>query len=114
MAIKKEDLIKYFQDGCKNENNLSIGVEHEKFLFNNKLNDRVNFKTIIKVFKFLEKFGWKPIKENGDIVALHKNNKKITLEPGNQLELSGALKLALSPYSFLLMNGGPSGCALTN
>ena len=90
MAIKKEDLIKYFQDGCKNENNLSIGVEHEKFLFNNKLNDRVNFKTIIKVFKFLEKFGWKPIKENGDIVALHKNNKKITLEPGNQIELSGA------------------------
>ena len=78
--ISKKDLIKYFQDSCKTENNISIGVEHEKFLFNNKLNQRVNFKTITNVFNFLEKFGWKPIKEK----------KSITIEPGNQIELSGA------------------------
>ena len=69
MAIKKEDLIKYFQDGCKKENNLSIGVEHEKFLFNNKLNKRIDFTTVNKVFNFLEQFGWKPIKEKNNTIA---------------------------------------------
>ena len=88
--IKKEELIKYFQDGCKKENNLSIGVEHEKFLFNNKLNKRIDFTTVAKVFNFLEQFGWKPIKEKNNTIALYKQGKSITLEPGNQIELSGA------------------------
>ena len=88
--ITKEDLIKYFQEGCKTEKNLSIGVEHEKFLFNKQLNKRINFETVIKVFKFLEKFGWKPIKEQNNVISLYKENKSITLEPGNQIELSGA------------------------
>jgi len=88
--IKKEDLIKYFQDGCKTENNLKIGVEHEKFLFENKLNKRINFETASKVFDYLEQFGWKPIKEKNLTIALQKKDKSITLEPGNQIELSGA------------------------
>ena len=88
--ITKEDLIKYFQDGCKTENNLKIGVEHEKFLFNNKLNKRINFKFVSKLFNFLEQFGWKPIKEKNNTIALHKEGKSITIEPGNQIELSGA------------------------
>ena len=88
--IKKEDLINYFQDGCKAGNNLSIGVEHEKFLFNNKSNKRVNFETITKILKSLEKFGWSSIKEKNNIIALYKENKSITLEPGNQIEISGA------------------------
>ncbi len=88
--IKKENLIKYFQQGCKAENKLNIGVEHEKFLFNNKSNKRINFETVTKIFNFLEQFGWKPIKEKNNIIALHKKNKSITLEPGNQIELSGA------------------------
>ena len=88
--IKKEDLIKYFKDGCKTENTLSIGVEHEKFLFNNKSNKRINFATVTKVFNFLEQFGWKSIKEKNNIIGLHKEGKTITLEPGNQIELSGA------------------------
>jgi len=56
--IKKEDLIKYFQDGIKTENNLSIGAEHERFLFNNKSNKRIDFDTVTKVLNFLEQFGW--------------------------------------------------------
>ena len=87
--IIKEDLIKYFHDGCKTKNNLKIGVEHEKFLFNNKLNKRINFEIVSKVFKFLEQFDWKPIKEKNNIVSLYKKGKSITLEPGNQIELSG-------------------------
>ncbi len=88
--IKKEDLIKYFIDGCKKEKNLSIGVEHEKFLFHNKSNKRIDFETVTKVLNFLEQFGWRATKEESNIIALHKEQKSITLEPGNQIELSGA------------------------
>ena len=88
--IKKEDLIKYFQDSSKTEDKIRIGVEHEKFLFKSNTNKRIDFETVTKVFKFLEQYGWKPIKEKSNIVALHKKDKSITLEPGNQIELSGA------------------------
>ena len=88
--LKKEDLIKYFNQGIKNEKNLRVGVEHEKFLFKNKLNKRIDFETVSKVFNFLQQFGWKPIKEKNNTVALHKEEKSITIEPGNQIELSGA------------------------
>ena len=86
----KQDLINYFQEGCKKEDQLSIGVEHEKFLFDGHSNQRVNFETISKVFNFLEKFGWKPIKEKNNVIALKREDQSITLEPGNQIELSGA------------------------
>ena len=88
--IEKENLIKYFQDGCKKEKQLKIGVEHEKFLFENKLNKRIDFETVSKIFKFFEQFGWKTIKEKSRVIALYKEGKSITLEPGNQIELSGA------------------------
>jgi len=88
--ITKEDLIKHFQDGCKTEDNLSIGVEHEKFLFYNKSNKRINFKTVTEVLKFLKQFGWKSVKEKNNVVGLKKGKKNITIEPGNQVELSGA------------------------
>jgi len=86
----KQDLINCFQEGCKKEDQLSIGVEHEKFLFDGHSNQRVNFETITKVFNFLEKFGWKPIKEKNNVIALKRKDQSITLEPGNQVELSGA------------------------
>ncbi len=87
----KQDLIDYFQQGCKKEDQLSIGVEHEKFLFDGNLNKRINFDTISKIFNFLEKFGWKPIREKNNVIALKREGQSITLEPGNQVELSGAI-----------------------
>ena len=86
----KEDLISYFKQGCKTENQTNIGVEHEKFIFEKNFNRRINFQTVSKIFSFLTKFGWKPLKENNNIVALSRNEQSITLEPGNQIELSGA------------------------
>ena len=86
----REDLISYFKKGYKAKNPMNIGVEHEKFLFEKKSNQRINFHTVLKIFDFLKKFGWKPIKENNDIIALSRNEQSITLEPGNQIELSGA------------------------
>ena len=42
-----------------------------------------------KMFEKLYEFGWKPILENQNIIGLRKNGKNISLEPGNQIELSG-------------------------
>ena len=41
------------------------------------------------MYQELYEFGWKPILENNNIVGLKKKGKSITLEPGNQIELSG-------------------------
>ena len=88
--ITKQELIKYFQDGCKTNDNLKIGVEHEKFIFYKNSNKRINFNTVMEVLKFLEKFDWIAVKEKNNVIGLKKGKKNITLEPGNQVELSGA------------------------
>jgi glutamate--cysteine ligase len=90
MITKKEHLIDYFKSGIKNYNKFKIGVEHEKFLFDLKTNKRADYPTILKMFTGLYEFGWKPILENKNIIGLKKDGKSITLEPGNQIELSGA------------------------
>ena len=86
----KSDIVKYFISGCKEKNKLQIGVEHEKFVFNNKSGKRVNFPTILKIFDYLTKYNWKPVKEGKNIISLTKEERNITLEPGNQIELSGS------------------------
>ena len=86
----KSDIVMFFEDGCKKKNKLKIGVEHEKFVFNNKSKSRINFQTVLKIFHYLRKYNWRPIKEGKNIISLSKENKTITLEPGNQIELSGA------------------------
>ncbi len=89
MIISKEQIIKYFESGIKDTKDFKIGIEHEKFLFNNKDNKRVNYLKIIQMFKALLEFGWNPILEGENIIGLNKGGKNITLEPGNQIELSG-------------------------
>jgi glutamate--cysteine ligase len=89
MISSKEQIINYFKSGIRNRNQFKIGIEHEKFLFDLNTNKRVDYLTILKMFKGLYEFGWKPILENKNIIALKKNGKSITLEPGNQIELSG-------------------------
>ena len=41
------------------------------------------------MFLALLEFGWNPILEKENIIGLNKGGKNITLEPGNQIELSG-------------------------
>ena len=85
----KEDIIKYFNSGCKN--NLSIGVENEKFLFDIKSNTRANYDQVKNILIYLKKFGWQEIYEDSNIIGLNKSGQSITLEPGNQIELAGGL-----------------------
>ena len=89
MINSKEQIINYFESGIKETKDFRIGIEHEKFLFNNKDNKRVNYSKIKEMFSALLEFGWNPILEKGNIIGLNKGGKNITLEPGNQIELSG-------------------------
>ena len=87
MISSKNQIIEYFKSGIKDTKNLKIGIEHEKFLFSN--NKRINYLKIKEMFAALLEFGWNPIYEKDNIIALNKGGKNITLEPGNQIELSG-------------------------
>ncbi len=89
MIISKEHIIEYFNSGIKKTKDFKIGIEHEKFLFNSQDNSRVNYSKIKQMFEAMLEFGWNPILEEKNIIGLNKGDKNITLEPGNQIELSG-------------------------
>ena len=89
MSLNKKNIIAYFQSGSKKTYECDIGIEHEKLLFYEKNNQRITYQSILEMFKELYEFGWKPVYEGQNIISLNKGNKTITLEPGNQIELSG-------------------------
>ena len=50
MDIKnKSQFIEYFSKGIKNQNQLKIGVEHERFLFEGKNKKRISYDTLKKL-----------------------------------------------------------------
>ena len=89
MIISKEKIIEHFKSGIKEKKDFKIGIEHEKFLFNNKDNTRIDYEKVKEMFTALIEFGWNPVLENGNIIGLNNGDKNISLEPGNQIELSG-------------------------
>ena len=88
--MNKINLIQYFIEGIKKNDQLRIGVEHEKFLFNKEDLKRIDFNQLKKVFEILNDKGWKPELEKDKVIGLKRDNQKITTEPGFQYELSGA------------------------
>lgn len=88
------DLAHYLASGCKPESAWRIGTEHEKFVFcRNSLKPLAyeGEKSIRTLLEALIPEGWTPVTESGNPIALiHADGSSITLEPGGQLELSGA------------------------
>ena len=90
------DLVAYLASGCKPEANWMLGTEHEKFGYT--LNDlrplpySGNSGINAILTGLADEFDWRPVMENGlPIALLDDTGASITLEPGGQLELSGAL-----------------------
>ena len=90
----KADLVAYLEAGAKPRNAWRIGTEHEKFVFRLGDHRRVPYDGpdgIRALLEGLTRFGWSPVNENGSVIALSRpDGCSITLEPGGQLELSGA------------------------
>ena len=61
MINSKKQIIEYFNSGIKKTKNFKIGIEHEKFLFNNNDNKRIDYSKIKEMFAALLEFGWNPI-----------------------------------------------------
>ena len=92
--ITKADLIADLQSGCRPRKEWRIGTEHEKFAFNKTDLRPIAYEGPAGVRAFLseirDRFGWTPVREGDHVIALSKNGCSVSLEPGGQIELSGA------------------------
>jgi glutamate--cysteine ligase len=90
----KRQLVEHHASGNKPPSAWRVGTEHEKFVFRRSDLTRVAYEGpdgIGALLQRLMRFGWKPITEDGNIIALENDaGCSITLEPGGQFELSGA------------------------
>ncbi len=90
----KRQLVAYIEAGCKPVESWRIGTEHEKFGFTfgdlRPLPYEGSRGIEAVLTALVQNFDWKPIAENGKVIALKRDDCNITLEPGGQLELSGA------------------------
>ena len=91
----KAQLVEHLAGGCKPPSAWRIGTEHEKFGFTQDDLRPLDYggpAGIEAVLAGLEaRFGWQPIRENGRVIALSAaDGANVSLEPGGQLELSGA------------------------
>jgi glutamate--cysteine ligase len=87
------ELVAHLEAGCKPPEGWLIGTEHEKFGFRLSDLSRLPYEGrngIRAMLEGLRRFGWRPVLEKGNPIALELNGASITLEPGGQFELSGA------------------------
>jgi glutamate--cysteine ligase len=93
-----EDLVSYFEKGCKPQSQWRIGAEHEKFGFDLKTHKRPPYEGpggIKAMLEGLMRFGWEGVYEHnrhGEVlIGLQRGPMaNVSLEPGGQFELSGA------------------------
>lgn len=92
--VKKQQMVDWIAAGEKPKDRWLIGTEHEKFLFNREDLRPLDYEGkggIGEVLgEFERRYDWQPVREDGKVIALFKDGGSITLEPGGQLELSGA------------------------
>ncbi|WP_433853687.1 glutamate--cysteine ligase [Stenotrophomonas nitritireducens] len=89
----RSQLVGVIASGEKPRPQWRIGTEHEKFGF--RLDDLrpptfEGERGIQALLTGLTRFGWEPVQENGNTIALLRDGASVTLEPAGQLELSGA------------------------
>src|SRR4051812_11813928 len=89
----RRQLIEYFAAGNKPRAEWRMGTEHEKFGFDRKTLKPLPYDGPAGVRAMLDgltRFGWEPVTEGNNIIALLRGKASVTLEPGGQFELSGA------------------------
>jgi len=96
VLTEKRQLVEWLESGCKPASDWRIGTEHEKFGFCTETLDPLPYDGERGIRAVLENlastFDWNIVEEDGRPIALSKDDGcSITLEPGGQLELSGAL-----------------------
>tara|TARA_B100000676_G_scaffold90711_1_gene90427 strand:+ start:1996 stop:3363 length:1368 start_codon:yes stop_codon:yes gene_type:complete len=91
----KAQLVEYLEGGCKPVDQWRIGTEHEKFAYNLSDLTRLPYDGTPGIGILLDgltRFGWEPVVEGENVIALRKpDGASVSLEPGGQFELSGAM-----------------------
>ncbi len=89
-----DQLAQYLADGCKPKEDWRIGTEHEKFGYNKETLLPLPYEGDCSILAMLEGLrdghGWAPVEEGDKLIGLVKDGANVSLEPGGQLELSGA------------------------
>ena len=92
-VLDRRALLEYMEAGCKPKSNWRIGTEHEKFPYHLHDLSPLTYDEengIRRVLEELQRFGWEPVFEGENVIALSKEGGgTISLEPAGQLELSG-------------------------
>lgn len=87
-------LTEYLASGCKHKADWRIGTEHEKFGYCKDTLEPIPYagpRSVLAVLEGLrDAHGWAPVEEAGKLIGLEKDGANVSLEPGGQLELSGA------------------------
>ena len=89
----REQLIAAFAKGAKPKDRWRIGTEHEKFVYARRDHHAPSYDErggIHTLLIGLTRYGWNPVFEGENIIALSGADGTISLEPAGQLELSGA------------------------
>jgi glutamate--cysteine ligase len=92
----RDELVAWFEQGCKPKSRFRIGTEHEKFAFTVSGHRPVPYGGPRGIRALLDgmqtMLGWEPIMEGENIIGLADvtGGGAISLEPGGQFELSGA------------------------
>lgn len=101
--LSRDALIEAMAKGAKPKDQWRIGAEHEKFGFHKTGLERPAYEGpggIEALLEGLQRFGWSRVEENGVLIGLERRNAEgfvasVSLEPGGQLELSGAPLLTI-------------------
>ncbi|WP_299847622.1 glutamate--cysteine ligase [uncultured Paracoccus sp.] len=90
----RDQLADYIARGEKPREDWRIGTEHEKFGYDKAGKLPLPYEGDCSIKAMLnglaERFDWDPVLEQGNIIGLQKGLANVSLEPGGQLELSGA------------------------
>jgi glutamate--cysteine ligase len=91
-----DQLVAWFRDACTPASAWRVGLEHEKFGLLRESGRAIGYggpRGIERILQlFVERHGWQPVVDGDHVIELSRNTASITLEPGGQLELSGAPK----------------------
>jgi len=89
----RAQLIELFSGGEKPRDRWRIGTEHEKFVYRTADHRAPSYDEpggIRDLLMALTDYGWRPVEENGTVIALAGADGTVSLEPAGQFELSGA------------------------
>jgi len=90
---RREQLVGPIAAGEKAPDRWRIGTEHEKLVYKTDDQRAPSYDEaggIRDILLELQEFGWEPVEENGQVIAMSGEDGTVSLEPAGQLELSGA------------------------